>query len=62
MERPELKEIPVDGVFDGSSVIITMSRGQWDDFLQAAYNNGIILLEVDENEIPVKAYRRPDEV
>ena len=37
----------------------TMSEGQWDHLLAAAYNHGATLLEVDLNEIPVRAYRKP---
>jgi hypothetical protein len=38
--------------------IMTMGVGQWDGFLSAAYAAGFILLELDENETPVRAYRR----
>jgi len=38
--------------------IITMRVQQWDDLLAAAYSAGFILLELDENENPVGAYRR----
>jgi hypothetical protein len=37
-----------------------MSRGQWDTLLQAAYDVGFVLVELDDDERPVKAYRRPD--
>jgi len=37
---------------------VTMSIGQWDGFLQTAYDNGATLLELDENEMPVRAYRK----
>ena len=56
---PGLNEIPMNKIFDGSVVIITMSTGQWDGSLEAAYDYGHTLLELDENEIPVKAYRKP---
>ncbi len=36
--------------------IITMGIGQWDGLLSAAYAAGFILLELDENEMPVRAY------
>ena len=40
------------------AVIVTMSVGQWDVFLSAAYDGGCILLELDDDEIPVRAYRK----
>jgi hypothetical protein len=41
--------------------IITMDTGQWDALLSAAYEQGWILLEVDDNEVPVRAYRKDQE-
>jgi len=38
-------------------VNITMSDGQWDKFLQAGYDAGCTLIELDENQRPVRAYR-----
>jgi hypothetical protein len=38
--------------------IMTMSSGQWDALLAAAYEDGWVLLEVDEHETPVKAYQK----
>jgi hypothetical protein len=35
-----------------------MTEGQWDGLLSAAYDNGWVLLELDENEVPVRAYRK----
>ena len=65
MKRPVLNEISLDGIMQsfltgkpGPCIVITMSRGQWDKLLEVAYNDGRILLELDENEIPIKAYRR----
>jgi hypothetical protein len=40
------------------TLIITMSEGQWDALLAASYAQGWILLELDENETPVRAYRK----
>jgi hypothetical protein len=59
MNRPELYQIsfPID--LNKPKLIITMSEGQWDGLLQAAYDDDWILLEVDANETPVKAYRKP---
>lgn len=58
MKRPELNEISLHGVLDKPTVLITMSTGQWDELLQAGYNAGHTLLELDENEIPARAYRK----
>jgi hypothetical protein len=38
----------------------TMSTGQWDGLLRAAYDAGWVLLELDEDETPVAAYLRPE--
>jgi hypothetical protein len=38
--------------------VMTMAIGQWDGLLSAAYAAGFILLELDENETPMRAYLR----
>ena len=63
MKRPELNEIPLReamaGILGGGGgLIITMSVGQWDALLDEGYNRGALLLEIDQNEQPVKAYQR----
>ena len=62
MKQPVLNEIPIKeakaGILRGGGLIITMSPGQWDALLDEGYNRGALLLEIDENEQPVKAYRR----
>ena len=59
IRRPTvLNEIPLEGVFSSPQVIVTMSTGQWDKLLEAAYDSGAILLELDDSETPLKAYRR----
>jgi hypothetical protein len=63
MKRPELNQVSLDEVMNsllrgGPGVNVTMSEGQWDGFLQAAYESGHNLIEVDDDEIPVRAYRR----
>jgi hypothetical protein len=35
-----------------------MAADQWDKVLARAYREGWVLLEVDEDERPVRAYRR----
>jgi len=59
MKRPELNEVPLSSTMFGKpSVSVTMSQGQWDSSLQAAYDAGHNLIELDENEIPVRAYKK----
>lgn len=64
MKRPILNEVSLAAAMEsmlGSgkpSVNITMNHGQWDGFLQAAYDAGHNLIEMDDNEIPVRAYRK----
>jgi hypothetical protein len=58
MKRPVLNETPLGGIMMKPAVIVTMSVGQWDGLLAAAYDRGHILLELDDNETPIKAYRR----
>jgi hypothetical protein len=67
MERPKLNKIDLKGVMaeflDGHAVVtVTMSPGQWDKLLQAAYDAGHTLLELDDFENPVRAYRKKMEV
>jgi len=59
MNRPELNEIKLSSTFDWPKIIITMSEGQWDCLLQSAYEQGYTLLELNEDEQPIRAYRRP---
>lgn len=58
--RPQLREVPLAAVLPLRRGIatITMSRGQWDSLLQAAYDLNWILLELDDAERPVAAYRK----
>lgn len=39
-------------------LVITMGVGQWDAMLAAAYEEGWILLEINDDEKPVRAYRK----
>ena len=60
VRRPVLNEVPLTSAIKPMTVNITMSPGQWDGFLKAAYDSGDNLIEV-ENEFPVRAYRKlPD--
>lgn len=64
MKRPVLNEVSVADVMASMlgggkpSVNITMSPRQWDRLLEAAYDAGHNLIEIDNNEIPVRAYRK----
>ena len=60
--RIKLKEIPLSEVLPlrRPEVIITMSIGQWNAYLESAYDYGFILIELDEWERPVRAYRKFD--
>jgi len=62
MKKPVLHEIPLEkakaGILSGGGLFVTMSPGQWDALLQAAYDKGATLLEIGDNELPVKAYRK----
>jgi len=63
MQRPKLNQIPIEKVWlvkEGlAQGFMTMSIDQWDYLLQLAYDDDWILLEVDDNEMVVKAYRKP---
>jgi hypothetical protein len=57
--RPPLREVPLTDVLPVRRLAyITMSVGQWDGLLAAAYAEGFVLLELDDDEQPVRAYRR----
>ena len=62
MQMPrDLKPYPVADVRKAPALVMTMSAGQWDAMLAAAYEQGWILLELDDHEMPVRAYRKTDE-
>lgn len=60
MNRPRLREVPLVSVLPlrRGFASITMSVGQWDAMLEAAYGADWILLELNDAELPVKAYRK----
>jgi hypothetical protein len=62
MKRPKLNKVPLYTVMMPATINITMSPGQWDKLLQAAYDAGHNLIEVDDNEMPVGAYRKKMDV
>jgi len=61
----DLRPLPLADVLPLGShpehMVMTMGEGQWDAMLSAAYANGFILLELDDNEVPVRAYRKAAE-
>lgn len=60
IKRPKLNSVPIPEDFTRAGVMVTMSEGYWDGFLQAAYDAGATLIEVDDaegNEEIVAAYR-----
>jgi hypothetical protein len=62
MTRPKLNEIPIpENPFQPGTITITVSPGQWNTMLKAAYEEGYLLLEIEEvngEEKAVRAYRR----
>ena len=56
----DLRPIPLESAFDKPGCVITMSPGQWDGLLSAAYERGWVLIEIDEHEQPVRAYQRAE--
>jgi hypothetical protein len=60
----DLRPIPLTEILPLGSkpwVVMTMSEGQWDATLSAAYAAGFVLLELDDDEKPVRAYRKAEE-
>ena len=60
--RPRLAEISPASVWPprpGGRCFATMSIGQWDGMLQAAYDLGITLLELADEENIIRAYHTP---
>ncbi len=58
MTRPPLHEIPLAEVsFEPGNVIVTVSENQWGPIQQEAYRRGHTILELDQFERPVRAYR-----
>jgi hypothetical protein len=57
-----LREVPLAEVLPPirGMCYVTCSPGQWDGLLAGAYAAGWTLIEVDDDERPARAYRRPD--
>ncbi len=60
-KRKNIRKIPLSEAIPARQGVCycTMSIGQWDDFLCAAYDCGYVLIELDDEERPVAAYMRP---
>lgn len=62
MKTPKLNEIDLNeamtGFLEGGGLFATMSTGQWDALLDEVYQRGGTLIELNEHEMPVRAYRR----
>ena len=58
--RPALQRVPLPSVLPAirGTVYVTMSIGQLDNFLRVSYEMGAVLLELDDDERLVAAYRR----
>jgi hypothetical protein len=58
--RPTLRQIPLSEAvpLKSGEVTVTLSVGQWDAALETYYDQGCVLLELDDDEIPVRAYQR----
>lgn len=62
-KRPKLNIVDLKGAVNNllgckPGFFITMSKDQWDSFLEEGYfNQGATLIELDENKIPITAYR-----
>jgi hypothetical protein len=59
MKRPTLNKIELKDWMQPAGVVLTMSEKQWDGLLEAAYDDGATLLELDKRENPIAAYRKP---
>ncbi len=64
MKRPPLRQVSLNWALNkiispGSGFYcITMSVSQWDKWLDGAYRDGWVLLELDANERPIAAYQK----
>jgi len=60
IDRPELRRVPLSEVtYRGPMVIVTISVGQPMSVVhRAGYDSGAYLLELDDDERPIRAYHR----
>ena len=64
MRRPALRPIPLADVLPLGSrpvAVITLAVGQWDSTLAASYEGGFVLLELDDEQQPLAAYKKAGE-
>jgi hypothetical protein len=61
VQTPTLAEVPLADVWPPRPGLayMTVGPGQWDVTLEMAYAAGWVLVEVDAEETPVRAYRTP---
>ncbi len=57
MKAPKLHVVPFPA-YSPELRIITVRRGQWDEIIAEAYNKGWHVIEMDENDKPVRAYQK----
>jgi hypothetical protein len=60
-QRPKLRQVPLADVLPArrGQCFIPMSVGQWDRLLATAYGLGWVLLELDDDERPIRAFQSP---
>lgn len=56
-DRPALHEVPVPAGPQRGRVYLTINEGAWDALIKAGYESGFTLIEMDEDERPVRAFR-----
>lgn len=58
-DRPHLDPLPLAAALPirPRTCYVTMSVGQWDALLAEAYRVGYVLLELDDEERPIVAYK-----
>ena len=54
----DLRRIPLTTEALNHRCVMTMAIGQWDALLSRAYDAGWVLLELDDDERPVRAFQR----
>ena len=57
MIRPKLNKVPFPD-YKKPELIITCNIGQWDILLDDGYKQGATILELDDNENPIAAYKK----
>lgn len=58
----DLRPVPLTEVLPlrPGTLTVTMSEGQWDALLSASYEAGAVLLELDAQERPVRAFQKAE--